>query len=590
MDPKGEYESRLERWNQAAQAHEKRHRWTGDARLLSIAVLVIFAILLRNTVAAGLLFAVVVAGLFLSGMWHDRILQKRDAARRLVRFYECGLERIQGTWMGKGSGGDEFPVKGHPYAADLDIFGAGSVFEYINATHTQDGRNLLAHWLLKASDSREIIDRQKAVAELRGKVDLREAMETRIAQLRSHIRTDVLRAWAAEPCAPAPSAVRFIAFCLPLVTWPLFVTARGPAFIVSSALQSGFAWLYLARTSKSIASMKLSAHELGALARVLELLEREEFQSPRLQELRKRWSADGVSASQRLRKMERLAGWMDARDNALFAMVGPAFLLKTQFAFALDAWRADSGPKVAGWLDALGEMEALLSLSGYAFEHPGDVFPELDANAASPLIVATEMAHPLIPEDRAARNDIHLDAERPLQVISGSNMSGKSTWLRAIGCNAVLAMAGAPVRARAFRISPLKIGASIRAPDSLQEGVSRFYAEILRLRQIVDLTGQSQRVLFLIDEMLGGTNSHDRRIGAASVVKALVARRAVGLITTHDLALTRVAEEVIPPGVNFHFEDQLRDGKLFFDYRLKPGVVTHSNALELMRSIGLAVE
>jgi DNA mismatch repair ATPase MutS len=177
-----------------------------------------------------------------------------------------------------------------------------------------------------------------------------------------------------------------------------------------------------------------------------------------------------------------------------------------------------------------------------------------------------------------------------LHVISGSNMSGKSTWLRAIGVNVALARAGAPVRASAMRLSPLQIGASIRTTDSLQEGVSRFYAEIKRLRQIVELTERPEGMVFLIDEVLGGTNSHDRQIGAAYIVKALVERGAVGLITTHDLALTKVVEEVKPAGANFHFEDQLLDGKLSFDYQLRAGVVTKSNALDLMRSIGLQVE
>jgi DNA mismatch repair ATPase MutS len=255
----------------------------------------------------------------------------------------------------------------------------------------------------------------------------------------------------------------------------------------------------------------------------------------------------------------------------------------------LEGWRARHGPGIEAWLKALGEMEALSSLAGYAFEHPADVFPELAVNSNSPLIQAQGLAHPLIAESRAVRNDIVLDANQPLQVISGSNMSGKSTWLRALGANLVLARAGAPVRARQFRMTPLQIGASIRTVDSLQEGVSRFYAEITRLRQILQLTGQGGGVVFLIDEMLSGTNSHDRRIGAAGVVKALVERGAVGLVTTHDLALTQIVEEVKPPGANFHFEDQLVNGKLSFDYRLQPGVVKKSNALDLMRSIGLEV-
>ncbi len=200
------------------------------------------------------------------------------------------------------------------------------------------------------------------------------------------------------------------------------------------------------------------------------------------------------------------------------------------------------------------------------------------------------MGHPLIAEDRCVPNDVQLGPDRRLIVVSGSNMSGKSTYLRAIGVNLVLALAGAPVRARKFRLSPLHLGASIRTVDSLQEGTSRFYAEITRLSQILKLAGQGKALVFLLDEILGGTNSHDRRIGAACVARSLVQRGALGLMTTHDLALTRIVEELQPPGANFHFEDQIQDGRISFDYRLRPGIVEKSNALELMRSVGLEVE
>jgi DNA mismatch repair ATPase MutS len=281
---------------------------------------------------------------------------------------------------------------------------------------------------------------------------------------------------------------------------------------------------------------------------------------------------------------------MDSSDNDIFKLVGGPLLLKTQFGFALASWHARYGGQIADWLLALGEMEALCSLAGYAGEHPEDVFPELVFDSDTPSIAAQGLAHPLIAESRSVRNDLRLDSNQPFHVISGSNMSGKSTWLRAIGTNLVLALAGAPVRARAFRMTPLQIGASIRTVDSLQEGISRFYAEIKRLRQLVQMADRPERLIFLIDEVLSGTNSHDRQIGAAFIVKALVARKAVGLITTHDLALTQVADQVAPPGVNFHFEDQLVGDKLSFDYQLQPGVVKKSNALALMRSIGLEVE
>jgi DNA mismatch repair ATPase MutS len=229
-----------------------------------------------------------------------------------------------------------------------------------------------------------------------------------------------------------------------------------------------------------------------------------------------------------------------------------------------------------------------MSLAGYSYEHPRDPLPQL-AEVSGGWFEAEALGHPLMPDEQCVRNDVRLGGDLRLLIVSGSNMSGKSTLLRAVGLNAVLAWAGAPVRAARLRISPLAVGASIRVLDSLQDGRSRFYAEITRLRQIVGLADGSRTVLFLLDELLSGTNSHDRKIGAAAIIRMLVERGALGLITTHDLALAGIAEELPGAAVNVHFADALEDGRLHFDYRLREGVVERSNALDLMRSVGLEV-
>src|SRR6185437_2411208 len=314
------------------------------------------------------------------------------------------------------------------------------------------------------------------------------------------------------------------------------------------------------------------------------------FQSERLRRMDAECQCDGRSASQAIQRLAWLYSWLDSSENQLFRVISAWFLWETQFAFAVEAWRTWYGMMVEPWLRRLGEIEALSSLAGYAFEHPADPFPELLPNQACGQVEAEGLGHPLIAEARCVRNDVLLGPNRRLVVISGSNMSGKSTYLRAIGVNLVLALAGAPVRSRKLRMTHLRIGASIRILDSLQGGTSRFYAEIARLSQIVKLAEQGTALVFLLDEILGGTNSHDRRIGAGCVARALVERGAIGLMTTHDLALARIAEELQPPGANDHFEDQIVNGKMSFDYRLRPGVVQKSNALELMRSVGLAVK
>jgi DNA mismatch repair ATPase MutS len=242
---------------------------------------------------------------------------------------------------------------------------------------------------------------------------------------------------------------------------------------------------------------------------------------------------------------------------------------------------------VRRWLATVGEFEALLSLGGYAYEHPADVFPEFAE--ASPWFEAEGLAHPLLSDRDAVRNDVCLGSDLRVLIISGPNMAGKSTFVRAVGINAVLAQCGAAVRARRLCLSPLAVGASICVLDSLHGGISRFYAEIRRLKQIVDLTQGPLAAVFLLDEFLQGTNSFDRRLGAEAMVHGLVERGAIGLVTTHDLALAEIAKGLGRRAANAHFEDRLEDGRLLFDYRLQPGTVKTSNALDLMRSIGLDV-
>jgi DNA mismatch repair ATPase MutS len=264
-------------------------------------------------------------------------------------------------------------------------------------------------------------------------------------------------------------------------------------------------------------------------------------------------------------------------------VIGPLLLWRQQIAMRIEAWRQKTGSGIGGWIRAVGEFEALSSIAALAFERPEWSFPEL-VDGTPALFEALALRHPLLPLQKCVPNDVTLNAAARLLIVSGSNMSGKSTLLRSIGLNCALAWAGAPVAADRLRVAPLRMGASIRITDSLQDNRSRFLAEILRIRQIVGLIGQDGAVLFLLDELLSGTNSHDRLIGASGIVRGLLAGNSIGLLTTHDLALTQIES-----GQNVHFEDSIQDGELEFDYKLRPGIVTHGNALALMRAVGLEV-
>jgi hypothetical protein len=351
------------------------------------------------------------------------------------------------------------------------------------------------------------------------------------------------------------------------------------------AIQGVVDWQLRRRVRDADRAVAGHGPDLELLAAVLERFEHEPLGSPLLDRLH----ADLISSGQRpSRAVRRLRVWVDlfdSRRNQFFAPFALVTMWGAHCALAIEAWRARHGASVGAWLAAVGQLEALCSLARFAYEHPDDVYPALEPG--QPRFEAERLGHPLIAETRCVRNDVALGGATGVLIVSGSNMSGKSTLLRAVGVNAVLAQAGAPVRAGRLRLSPLAVGATLRIRDSLQEGTSRFYAELVRLRDLVRIADGPIPLLFLLDEILHGTNSHDRRHGAAAVVRGLVQRGAIGLVTTHDLALSEVAEDPEIHAANVHFEDRLEDGQMVFDYRMRPGVVRTSNALALMRTLGL---
>jgi hypothetical protein len=590
VDPRIEYQSRLSDWSRRAEAFEKSHSRMGNLRVFFLfGLLALAAVLCRSAVSWGVVLMILLVGLLLTGIWHIRIENARSTARRGIRFYQSGLERLDGTWSGKGSPGMEFLDPHHPYAADLDMFGVGSLFELVNAAHTQIGRTTLAAWLLEPASLQEIVARQEAIKEMSPKVDFRERLGFLAAEEQAWIPTESLISWARQPRMLNSNPVRVAAFCLPWLNLVLLIAGQWPSCLAVLAVQAAVARFYKRRVQNVTRTVGVVQHDLKCIAGMFAFLEAEKFNSERLRRVDAGDQAGGLCASEAIHRLAKLYSWIASRGNPVIVAISGWFLLETQVAFAVEAWRARFGIMVEPWLRRLGEIEALSSLAGYAFEHPADPFPEILPASAPAQIQAEGLKHPLMVEARCVGNDVLLDPNHRLIVISGSNMSGKSTYLRTLGVNLALALAGAPVRARKFRMTHLRIGASIRTVDSIQEGTSRFYAEITRLGQIVKLAGQGTSLVFLLDEILGGTNSHDRRIGAGCVARTLVERGALGLITTHDLALAQIAQEIQPPGANYHFEDQILNGKMSFDYRLRPGVVEKSNALELMRLVGLDV-
>jgi hypothetical protein len=591
-EPRIEYERRREAHSAEALRETQRFRKVGFLRLGLLACgLILGWFAYRGLIGWWWLLPTVAVFLVLAEVQH-RITQARRRSERAAALYDEGLARLDDRWAGRGATGERFLKAAHPYAEDLDIFGRESLFELLSRARTRVGEETLADWLLQPATPLVILARQTAVTELRPELDLREDLALLGEGVRSGEDAKALAAWAARPPWHVSRALRITALApalLAVVTLILWIAGYGAIpFLIAFVIGRAFSLRLQGPVNRALSAVDEAGRDLTLLSEALGRLERERFSSPRLTQLRAALDVEGLPPSRQISRLNRLIDLLDARRNMLFAPLALLTLWPVQFAIAIERWRQTSGSAVALWLSAVGEFEALCSLASYAYERPQDPFPELVEDGA--CFEGEGLGHPLIPEAANVRTDLSLSEEQNrVLIVSGSNMSGKSTLLRTVGTNTVMALAGAPVRAGRLRLSPLQVGASIRIQDSLQAGASRFYAEITRLRQIVELTEGALPVLFLLDEILHGTNSHDRRIGAEGVVRGLIKRGAMGLVTTHDLALARIAEELAPHAANVHFEDHLEGGKMTFDYRLRPGVVQRSNALELMRSVGLEV-
>jgi hypothetical protein len=586
------YGQRLESRRSAAAALAQQERWVSRARAAAFLTGVALIWTSIDWHAPPLYWALAPLAVFVAlVIRHHQLRSARVRNDRAIAYYERAQARLEDRWVGGGEQGERFRDDSHPYAEDLDLFGRGSLFELLCTARTRAGEETLARWLCSPAPPDEAAGRQQAVAELAPRLDLREDLAAIGIDVRSALDPDALAAWGAAPPLFRSRALRLVAAALPLVllasawAWAEGVLAARIPLLMLTA-QVLFAAALRPRVLRVIRAVDRPARDLRLLSHLLGRLEQERFESQRLSELRAALDTAGLPPSSQIARLSRRIDWLYARNNELFAPVSALFLWATQFALAIESWRVANGAGIARWLAVVGEIEALCSLGVYAYEHPNNPFPKFVESG--PRFEAEALGHPLLPAERCIRNDVHLGDGVRVLIVSGSNMSGKSTLLRSVGTNTVLALMGAPVCARRLRLSELVVGASIRTNDSLQAGTSRFYAEITRLRQLMDLTQVGVPLLFLLDEILHGTNSHDRRIGAAAVVRGLLLRNAVGLVTTHDLALAQIADGE-PRALNVHFEDQLDGDSIRFDYRLRPGVVSKSNALALMRMVGLEV-
>ncbi|HWE85544.1 MAG TPA: hypothetical protein VG267_11410 [Terracidiphilus sp.] len=566
-------------------------------RLLGLAKLALAA---GTLIAAGLLihdkarleWLAAPCALFVAlAVGHEKMLGAMRRRDRALRFYRRGLARLEGRWAGEGARGERFLEAAHPYARDLDIFGEQSLFEYLNAARTQTGEALLAKWLLDAAPLKEVLARQEAVRELGPMVKLRERLASSGEDVRAGVEAQALAAWGESGpvltslgtrAATAGFAILWLGS---LAAWPLAGTPL--PLLLMSIVNFAYAHRLYVRLERAAGAIEKAAAELRLLAELLALIEQEEFAAAKLKELEAAVRREGTTASRAIRRLASLAEIIESRHSLFARPLDLVLFWSAQFVFAAERWQRRYGPAIRAWLEAAGELEALASLGAFAYEHPDYAFPEFAQEA--PLFDAEGLAHPLLPPGKAVGNDVRLDGYDQVMILSGPNMAGKSTFIRSVGVNAVLAQCGAPACARRLRMSPLRVAASICVLDSLSGGVSRFYGEIRRVKMIAQMAESSVPVLFLLDELLSGTNSHDRLTGTEFVLRTLAERRAIGVVSTHDLALTRIPDRMNGKAFNAHFADRLAGDALEFDYNLQPGPVTTSNALKLMRAIGLGV-
>jgi hypothetical protein len=534
---------------------------------------------------------VAIAGL----IWLSLHLQSAVAQQeRLVKLYAGNLQRVEAPGRNEpadAAADDSLRPEQHLYEHDLDLLGPASLFARLATVRTGPGRGGLARYLLAPASHAEAQARQAAVKELLPKLDLRERIALLGASSFQQISATYFDQWLDEPAPAFHPAFRYVLGITALIACALLLSgfmhllpwnSAAPNLIADLALQGLICYGLRRRVKPLLEGGARLQGSVRLFADGLALLQRGDFECSKLRALQAA-ALEPAGAVQALAQLESQLAIVEQRPKEYFLLLSLLLAAGTQAAIAIAAWKRQHAESMRGWIRAWSEFEALNALATYAFEHPEDAWPELLPASTMPLFEAEALGHPLLTE--AVTNDIALNAATRFFLISGSNMAGKSTLLRSIGANAVLAYAGAPVRARSLRLTPLHLGASLALTDSLAEGKSKFLAEVERLSAIVAMSKQYP-MLFLVDEIFSGTNSLDRRTAAGAVLRSLLEHNAIGALSTHDLALTTLADPR-NGGINVHMASPDPDDPLAFDYKLKPGINTSSNALAILRMMGL---
>ncbi|HTV23396.1 MAG TPA: DNA mismatch repair protein MutS [Polyangiaceae bacterium] len=602
------YQRRTAEYQGQAERLARRSALVSNLRGLSFAIAVIglvSAAFSDDTTLGVVIGLVALLAFLVLVVVHARVLSAEDLAWRFWRVNENASARARDEWQSLPEDGAAFADPEHPASGDLDVFGPRSLFQFINVAHTSYGQAALAGHLSKIEPRDVILERQRAVRELAPELERRQELEAytlrtanppgqRASQNHTALDLAPLIRWAeGEPVflqhaafvwgarlLPALTLAGFIAskfFGLPALLWALPLTAQ-----LALSVRSG------QEAARVFNAVSASPGAFARLRPTLTLIESAPVEAPLLRRLGEVLGKGERSASQQMRRFERVLGWFELRHNGMiYPFINVLLLWDIQCVVALEKWQRDSGKALSPWLEALGEWEALSSLAGVAYDNPDFSFPEIVAERS--VFEATELGHPLISARHRVPNDVMLAGAGSALLVTGSNMSGKSTLLRAMGLAAVMGLAGSAVCATRLRISPMRVHTSMRISDSLSAGVSHFYAELKKLRTALVAAQGDYPVFFLLDEILHGTNSEERQIGARWVLGQLIEAGATGAVSTHDMALCELPPTLMHKVRTVHLRESVEGERMTFDYKVRPGPVSGGNALLLMRSLGLDV-
>ncbi len=593
--PKDLFSTREQRFFAAEKKQAVRYSWVSWLRLSFFVTALVSCVALFYYGQVGLGFAVLLGGYIIFAAlihWHNKIEYARKHQLYLGLINQREGERLRGE-LSNFATGQEFQIPNHYYSADLDIFGQNSVFQLLSRAVTRLGQQRLAEWLNNLAPVQEIIDRQESVAELTPDLEWRQELEARAMhhdRKTQQLPQGFLR-WLGNPNFFQGKGWLIVAtFLLPVLTvasiWYWYQGESHYPFLGLVLLQFLIAYKFQSQRDEYYEESTGMYETLRSYTDMLLHIEGRTFTSAKAQALQQKLNIGQKPASAHVRQLASIIQYLSARLNTYLSFILNHLLMwDFIWMWRLESWKKNMSENIGEVLNAAAEFEALVSLAAFQYANPKYAVPFISQQPF--LFKAEDLSHPLIFRANSTANSISFSGAGNTVLITGSNMSGKSTFLRAVGVNMVLAFTGAATSARHLAVFPALVYTSMRTEDNLAENTSSFYAELKRLKILIDLTTSGQPVYFFLDEILKGTNSHDRHHGAMALIRQLHRRQAAGFVSTHDLELGNMEQELPGAVQNYSFNSFFENGQLRFDYQLTPGICQSFNASQLMRQMGI---